>query len=225
MSTVQEILNKVKLFCPKASTWTDQSIIDLFNDEMNEIFRELQSEGIYEFETVQDLPFYTMANDMQIEFIRFVGITTDSTVTADSKYNEYDFADTNELMIGNRYYDALNGLIGIYPVPTESGWNCKIIYGRRPNVLSASNLNDRPNIKEDWHRLLVYSAIIDIAGAGHNPDITMVNNYSAKYNELWKEVLQSRYERKPEYPKTRDAMKKGRFSQRSSRPYIRTPYN
>lgn len=206
--TLAEILDKIKRYYPKAATWADADIVSIINDEQREIFRELQLEEIYEFETVKNQAIYSLPTNCDIEGIEYVGVAKDATITDESKFTEYKFADRNEILCGYRYFDSTYGLIGLYPVPDEAGWNVRLIYRKRPTMLSVDNTLAKPDLKEDWHRILVYAVIAEIAGSGSNPDVTTANNYTLKYNTLMREIQQSRYERLPKYPCTKDVMKK-----------------
>jgi hypothetical protein len=206
--TVQEIITMIQKLYPRATTWTDAEIVTILNSEQREIFRELDSEEIYEFTTVADQWSYSLPSDCAIEFLKYVGLTTDTTITSNSRFQEYSFAEINDELSGYEYFDAFNGLIGLYPMPDTTGWNVRLIYTERPTVLSASSLTASPSLNADWHRILVYATISEIAGAGSNPDIATVNNYTMKYNALMKNITQSRYERTPKYPSTKDVMRK-----------------
>jgi hypothetical protein len=210
---LSEILAKIKRYYPKAATWTDAEIVSILNDEQREIFRELQIKDMYEFTTIADQWSYLLPSNCSVEFLEYVGLTEDATITSNSDFQEYTYADLNEEMSGYRYFDALNGLIGLYPMPDTSGWNIRLIFRKRPVLMSATILTATPELNEDWHRILVYGAIAEIAGSGSNPDTTTANNYTTKYNELLKEIKQSRYEVTPKYPKTKDVMIK-RFRNR-----------
>jgi hypothetical protein len=200
--TLTEILAKIKRYYPKASTWTDAEIVSILNDEQREIFRELQLKDIYEFETIADQWSYSLPSNCEVEFLEYVGLTKDATITSNSSFQEYTYAELNEEMSGYRYFDALNGLIGLYPMPDTTGWNIRLIFRKRPALLSVSNLSDSPELKEDWHRILVYGAISEIAGSGSNPDTTTANNYTLKYNALMGDIKLAKYNNKP-YPRTK----------------------
>jgi hypothetical protein len=201
--TLNEIITKIKRYYPKAETWLDAEIVSILNDEQREIFRELQLTDIYEFETVQGQMTYSLPSNCEIEFISYVGLTKDNPITDKSRFQKYTPAETNEQLIGYRYFDAFNGLIGLYPVPDATGYNVRLIYEKRPALLDVNNLTAIPELREDWHRILVYAAIAEIAGAGSNPDITIVNNYTQKYNKLMEEIVLAKYRNRP-FPKTKD---------------------
>jgi len=202
--TLTEILAKIKRYYPKAATWTDAEIVSILNDEQREIFRELQLKDIYEFETVANQWSYTLPTNCEIEFLEYVGLTEDATITSDSVFQEYTYAELNESMSGYKYFDAFNGLIGLYPMPDTTGWNIRLIYRKRPVLMIVTSLSTVPELKEDWHRILVYAAITEIAGSGSNPDVATVNNYTLKYNELMGQILLAKYNNKKHPKKVKD---------------------
>ena len=220
MATVQQLIDKVDKRYSIPPDWDNDDIIDVFNDEMRHIFRELQIKASpYEFTTIAGQPFYSMASDMEIEFIEYVGVTTDTTVTVNSYFREYEYeSDMNKILSGYKYGVTPGGenLI-LYPIPDTTGYNVRVIYYKRPALLSGDDLTATPGIEEDWQIILVYAAIIEIAGSGDNPDIAIVNNYTRKYNDIMEQILQSRYERLPKYPRTKDVMKRGKYGQYYSR--------
>ena len=201
--TLAEILDRIKRYYPKATTWTDADIVNVMNDEQREIFRQLQLKDMYEFETVEDQCIYSLPTSCEIEFIEYVGATEDTTITSDSEFTEYTFAELNEEMSGYKYFDA-NGLIGLYPVPDATGWNVRLIFYKRPALMDVTKTSEKPELKEDWHRIFVYGAIAEIAGSGSNPDITTANNYSVKYNKLMEDILLAKYNNKKHPKKIKD---------------------
>lgn len=202
--TVSEILTKIKRYYPKAATWTNAEIISILNDEQREIFREIQETDIYEFETVENQLTYSLPSDCEIEFIKYVGLTKDVTITSISQFQEYTYAELDEEISGNRYFDAFNGLIGLYPVPDTTGQNVRLIYEKRPDLLNSNDLAASPELKIDWHRIFVYGAIAEIAGSGSNPDTTTANNYTLKYNKLMEDILLAKYNNKKHGKKVKD---------------------
>jgi hypothetical protein len=190
---------------------------------MRIVFRELQKEQLYDWDTVADQLFYTMPSDMEIEFINYVGVTTDATVDEYSRFQRYLYAsDPNVTLTGYNFFASPSGgELGLYPILTETGGTIRARYFERPTLLSSSDLTAQLNLKPDWQNLLVYGAIAEIANSGNNPDTEISNNYRRMYNDLLRECKQNRYERMPVYPSTKDVMKFGRFSQR----YTRNKFN
>lgn len=214
--TLSEILDMMDMLCPSLTTFSDAQKVTVLNEELKSIFRELQENEIYEFDTVADQAIYTKPSSAKLEDFLYVSITTDTTITENTKFSEYQFAELNDELTYKHYYDAFDAGFGVYPVPTTSGWKGRIIYKKRPTLLDSTNQTASPELEEDWHRILVYGAIAELAGAGNNPDIEIANNYSMKYNALLKEIKQSRYERLPKYAATKDVMKRSNLQGRKT---------
>lgn len=225
MATVQQLIDKVDKRYSIPPDWDNDDIIDVFNDEMRHIFRELQLKNTYEFTTIAEQPMYSMPADMSIEFIEYLGVTKDDPVTEKSYFQRYEYEpDMNRPLSGYKYSTTPGGenLI-LYPIPDTTGQTVRVIYSKRPKLLSSSDLNATPEIQEDWQIILVYAAIIEIAGSGDNPDIAIVNNYTRKYNSIMEEILQDKHERSPNYPRTKDVMRKSSRYHRYLRKDINIP--
>jgi len=206
--TLSEILDMIDLLYNNNFSDNEKTII--LNQQLRMIFRDLQNEEFYEFTTIADQCFYAMASDMSIDFIEYVGLTTDTTVTSNSSFTEYSFAEMSDVLSGYKYFDGLSGNIGLYPVPSTTGYNVRIRYKERPVLLDSTNQSVTPNIKEDYHMALVYATISEIASAGSNPDIDIANNYTNKFNAILRELKQNRYELLPKYSATKNVMKSSR---------------
>jgi hypothetical protein len=202
--TLSEILAKIKRYYPKAATWMDAEIVSILDDEQREIFREMQLKDMYEFTTIANQWSYLLPTNCSIEFLEYVGLTKDAVITSNTVFEKYTFAELNEDMAGYKYFDALNGLIGLYPMPDTTGWNIRLIFRKRPVLMNVAILTASPELSEDWHRILVYGAIAEIAGSGSNPDTTTANNYTEKYNELMGQILLAKYNNKAHARKIRD---------------------
>lgn len=200
--TLNELLIKIKRYYPKASVWSDSEIISIINDEQREIFRDMQKISTDTIDTIATHGTYTLPVGCEIEFIDYVGITTDNPVIDTSIFQEYTYANENEELTGFRYYDALEGLIGIYPTPIISGHKIVLKFKIRPALMDVNNLSAKPDLNEDWHRIFIYATIMEIAGSGSNPDISTANNYTLKYNELMSRIKLAKYNNKP-YPRTK----------------------
>lgn len=214
--TVQQILDMIEMYFPSHG-FTNTQVLNVINEIQRQIFRELQIEVRYEFKTIADQERYALPSNTSIEFITYLGITSATSITSTTYFQEYTYCSPNDELSGYKYYDAFDGLIGIYPTPSETSAidNVRLYYYKRPTLLSSSDLTATPDLNADWHLILVYDALIELFGAGHVPDIAQVNNYTIKSNSLKKEIEQSRYERLPNYPSCKDVMKRRRTGKSS----------
>jgi len=236
--TVQEILNEIDARYP--NTISNAIKIGWMNTLLKQIYKHIPNEHTHTFTTVDGEALYTLPDYIKVENIvnPILLTVSDTIITTDTRFDKYSYAGLIDTIQGNfgnklsgkRYYSAtFNGLnqIGIYPVPTETGLVCKFVYKRYPVDLSESNLSAEPDIKPEWQEILVYECIIKCALSGNNPDTDTANIYIPIRNALMRDITDVKYEYNPEYPSTRDVMKRGNF--RRNRPIrsrgIRTPYN
>ncbi|WP_342419247.1 hypothetical protein [Paenibacillus sp. FSL H8-0168] len=96
------------------------------------------------------------------------------------------------------YYVTESDELGIYPTPEEDAPGAMIIsYYKEPKPLLESALKVAPDLDDDYHMLLVYGALAQIC-EGFN-DADMVNNYTAKFNDLLTDFKRVIHET-PDYP-------------------------
>jgi hypothetical protein len=214
--TLQQILTKISLYYPHS--YTNSEVVSILNDALSEIYKDASIKKEYAFKTVADQKLYTMPSNMEIGNIKYFGKTNDAVVTNNSYFQPYSYETDpyNNLNGGFKFYDGLDGNIGIYPIPTITDQNVKIMYDKKPATLSESTLSAVPDIITDAHLLLVYKAVMELAGAGHNPDTEIVNIYTIKYNDLYKQIKVLKYNSEPNYTVTKDVMnKRGNSSDRT----------
>ncbi|GGH45921.1 hypothetical protein GCM10008014_08260 [Paenibacillus silvae] len=102
------------------------------------------------------------------------------------------------------YYFTEGDELGIYPTPEKDIEGGLIIfYNREPAKLTANNTNVTPDLDADFHQLLVYGALVQIAE--NFQDVAMVNNFASRYNGLIKE-FQRVDDETPDYPVIEDIM-------------------
>lgn len=183
MPTVQQILDDIDERLP--NSFSTSFKINAMNDVMRKIFKYMNEKDIYQFNTVANQATYSLASNIVFDEILTVEMADDLTVTTSTTFTSYTYKGLDEEMTSNNYYDALNGLIGLYPVPKTTGYTVNIIFEKRPTLLSASDLSATPEINEDYHDLLKFYALAVIAKSGHNPDVQLANNYLADYNDMW----------------------------------------
>jgi hypothetical protein len=216
--TIQEILTMAELMCPSPSNWTNSVKLTILNEELKEMFRESKIKATETITTVADQEVYALPTGVTTEFIKYVGHTTDTAITTSSKFIEYTYRRSNDLLefADRTWFDALGGNIGIHPTPDTSSQNIVIIYEKKPIVYTdtPTNLAKTPEIAVDFHRLLVYALVIAIADSGDKPNLKISEVYTAKYNSLYGEYLLNRYDREPSFPKTRDVMKRNNYRTR-----------
>lgn len=183
MPTVQQLINDIDNRLP--NSFDNDFKVNAMNEVMRKIFKYLNAKDIYQFATIKNQSTYSLASNIVFDEILTVEMADDLTVTSSTTFTSYGYKGLDEEMTDNSYYDALNGLIGLYPVPTTTGYTVNIIFEKRPTLLSASDLTATPEINEDYHDLLKFYTLSVIAKSGHNPDVQLANNYMTDYNNIW----------------------------------------
>lgn len=185
MPTTQQLLDEINALYP-SSLSQDQKIIWM-NQALRILYKYMNDNNIYEFLTVANQPFYTLPSDCPIDQIILVEVASDLAVTTSTTMTPYDYAAFNEgLDDGNYYYDAMKGLIGLWPIPSAAGYSAKILYRPKPFMLDSTStgLAKVPAVNEDYQPAIVYYTLTKVCSAGHNPDVQLVNNYTNMYNAV-----------------------------------------
>lgn len=196
MSTLQQLINDIDARLPNKFTTAQK--VAWFNDLQREIDKDKTSEQIYEFFTVEGQSIYSLPSDCTIELLKYVGISQDQNVTDSTSFTQYTFRGMNEELDGTNYFDATNGLIGFYPAPDTSGYSIRLIYRRKSQELSASDLSVIPSLKEKYHNIFKYDAMQIIASA--QKDTEVANYYESKKNEILDQIRKDYMEQKVKVP-------------------------
>ncbi len=189
--TLQEILDEISEKYPH--NMSNDSVIRKINLIQNELFRTtFRVKTIAIFNIQKDVFAYTLP------FPR----SNISDVVVEGQ--EYIYQDSKKESNIPFYYFVGNTGIGIYPTPkedVESGLS--MFYYMSPTQLTDTDLTVTPDLDKDFHLLLVYGALVQIAEAYN--DVTMVNNFTSKYNGLITEFHKANDET-PDYPVIEDVM-------------------
>ncbi|MEW4371774.1 phage adaptor protein [Paenibacillus kandeliae] len=189
---LSEILEEIAEKYPHSLS--NASVIRKINLIQNELFRtvvDVTTTRIYNLSAgvfVYSLPFpFSALKDVVVNGV------------------ELPFQDTKEEAVGSSFYYFIdNNGLGIYPTPKEdSVEGLALSFKKSATALSDADLTVVPDFDPDFHMILVYGALAQIAE--NYADIAMVNNFTAKYNamvEEYKKVADPR----PDYPVIEDTM-------------------
>ncbi|MFW9968619.1 MAG: hypothetical protein ACFFDF_00365 [Candidatus Odinarchaeota archaeon] len=204
MPTVQQIIDYVNRKYPNQETDANK-IIDLDNLHKH-LFVEiakLKNDLIpYNWDSIAGQLYYSLPDDCTIDNIITLKVSQDTTVTEDTEWNTYEYAGINDdTTTGYWYGKGVSGTIALldYDEPIDtSGYTISMFYYERPNALDA--VTDTPELNADYHDLLKFGLIQELAAQGNNPDTEIANYWQAKYDEFMKEVkdsLSDRYNKAP----------------------------
>ena len=204
--TVRQIIADIDRRYP--NTYTEADKISWINDTMRQIYNDIAVKDFYSFYTRKGQRVYTLPEDCDMRGIKSVEISEKAKKDESDNLGrlyELHFALRDKDMFAHSYYDAMNGLIGIYPEPKESGHKVNIYYDKRPKMITS--LDDYIQLDDQYVDLVKYNVIAIIAMSGHNPDIEVANEYILLYNNLVAEANQAKFEQQPQYPVVKDAMR------------------
>lgn len=204
MPTVQQIINYVDRKYPNQESDANK-IIDLDNLHKHlfvEIAKLKNDFEQHEITSIADQLTYSLPDNCTIDNIISVKVSQDTTITSSTEWNTYEYAGLNDdTTTGYWYGNGGNGLIVLldYDEPINtSGYSIRIVYYRRPNALDA--VTDTPELNADYHDLLKFGLIQELAAQGNNPDTEIANYWQAKYDEFLarvKDSLSDRYNKAP----------------------------
>jgi hypothetical protein len=194
MPSIQQIIDYVDRKYPNSETVANK-VTDL-NDIHIQIFVKIarlkNDFQIYETQTIANQLTYSLPTDCTIDNIIAAKVSRDTSVSANTKWDDYEYAGLNTDVTTGHYYSSAGGriialLADDKPIATD-GLSIRIFYYRSPNALSSSNMADIPELDADYHDLLKYGLIQELASQGHNPDTEIADYWQAKYDELIRAV-------------------------------------
>lgn len=181
MSTVQQILTQVQTQFP--NSFSNTELLTWGNEVLRKIWKWMNEDGIYTFNLIANQATYSLPTDgLDLEKIAIIEIAEDSSL---EEWDSYKFRGLlNEFDSSKYFYDAYNGIFGIYPVPTASITDGgKIYYGSKFTLMSASDLTATPKVSEDHHGIIVDYICMKAADSGKRPNIGRRNNFAKAYND------------------------------------------
>ncbi|WP_211749925.1 hypothetical protein [Paenibacillus sp. Marseille-Q4541] len=189
--TLQEILDEITEKYPHGLS--NDSVIRKINQIQNELFRTTFRVNTM---TQYDILSNVFAYPLPCNRTNVIDV-----VVNDQEYRYYDVKQTATVPF---YYFTEKNDLGIYPTPTkDSSGGMIIFHNREPRKLHINMLGAEPDLDRDFHMLLVYGGLTQIAE--NFQDVAMVNNYTSKYNGLLQEFNKTNDER-PDYPVIADVM-------------------
>lgn len=188
---LQEILAEISEKYPHGLS--NDSVIRKINQVQNELFRTVSR--------VKTTAIYNLQKGI---FAYTLPFPRSNLLDVVVQGREYIYQDSKKESNVPFYYFVGNDGIGLYPTPdkdVEDGLS--LFYYLYPLQLSETDLNAVPDLDQDFHMLLVYGALTHITEDFN--DVSMVNNYTGKYNGLLTEFLKVNDET-PDYPVIEDVM-------------------
>lgn len=202
-TTIRQVIADIDRRFP--NTYTNEDKIFWINDSMKQIFTDLAIPEFYSFGTIRGQNLYVLPDNCTMENIKNVEMSENAKSSTNEDYGNFRslrFALRDKNMYERSYFDATNGMIGLYPTPEKSGYKINIYYNKRPKMITS--LDDYIELDDRYASLITYLVIRIIAMSGHNPDTEIANQYTLEYNTLIQEAREAKYEEQQKYPLIRD---------------------
>lgn len=167
---------------------TNASVIRKLNDVQNMLYR---TEVKRITQDAYNMTAGTFLYTLPFPFSSLVDVIVDG--------QQYDYQATDVRSYGSPFY-YFNGskTLGLYPTPTKTiSGGIVLTHYIYPTQMSENALAVAPDLDSDFHKLLIYGALVDIAE--NYADTDMVNNFAARYNGILEDYRKINDET-PEYP-------------------------
>lgn len=106
---------------------------------------------------------------------------------------KYNYEEIDDATTSSPFLYTYENSLGIYPTPETTVENGILVYYyAEPIKYNESNLTNYPTLEADFHPLLVYALLIDLAETSRDQE--MVNNFTTKYNGLIQDYKKSNME-------------------------------
>jgi len=189
--TLQEILDEIAEKYPHGLS--NDSVIRKVNVVQNELFRTTFR--------VNTMTAYDILKDV---FSYPLPCSPSNVIDVLVNDTEYIYQDVKKGANVPFYYFTEDKELGLFPSPIDDSAGGLIVFHyQEPKQLSASVTSQTPDLDVDFHMLLVYGSLVQIAE--NFSDVDMVNNFTSKYNGLFQEFKRVTDET-PDYPVIEDVM-------------------
>lgn len=189
--TLQEILDEISEKYPHGLS--NDSVIRKINQIQGELFR-----------TTFRINTMTQYDILSNVFAYPLPCARTNVIDVVVNDQEYGYRDVKQGAVVPFYYFTDGEELGLYPTPEkDSAGGLIVFHNREPKLLSSSGLKIEPELDRDFHMLLVYGGLTQIAE--NFQDVAMVNNFTSKYNGLIQEFKKANDET-PDYPVIADVM-------------------
>lgn len=208
-TTVKQVLDDIQVRLPHE--YSQDTLFLWINETMKKIYKDLAIQSQYSFTTRNGQELYSLPEDCSIDMISYV---TKSN-KARNQDNPYDWGGFEQLksylpeenMIEEGYYDGREGLLGLYPCPSDVR-KIDVYYWKKPKMVTKET--DYIELNDNYIDLVKYNVMSIIAMSGHNPDIELANEYILLYNNLVQQANEAKNEQEQRYPLIRNVTNKRR---------------
>jgi hypothetical protein len=203
--TLGQVLTYIDTLFPNALTTATK--VDLINAEQRKIWEHMTSTNYYDsLTTLSSQALYSLPTNVTIDMVAENGIMISNStepVTSTHSWTSYEYAGADEELTGNRFYDGLNGLFGIYPVPSSGGYPIRIRYQEYFTAFASTDTSVQFNLDQDYIDLIKYRVMSRVAKSGKFPNVELANNYEMDAREIERKMKIKQAKDKAKTPKSR----------------------
>ena len=209
--TVQEVINKIDLQYRNVMPNTYK--IEKINEALMELYDIIGHDHTFIIQTTAGVALYAM--DPALEFDQIDSFTMSAGIenpdTPDlTSHNTYEPVGIDEELRPYSYFKAEEGILAVYPAPTENGQVIRI--SSRSRSTSVSLVTDTVEVERENVKAIVYYVMAQIAEA--NDDVYKRNNFIISYDDEIARIRERMYSRAGKYPTSKVV---GKMTQREIR--------
>jgi hypothetical protein len=187
MATLQQIIDFLNRKYPSHGESNANIVLDLdrIHKDVYMRLRRLSNDyKTHDIDTIADQRDYALPTTFKIEDVNKVEVSLDEDGT---QWESYEYRGVADIDINGRYYGrAKDGKIFIIKdtrAITADNLIIRLYYFPRPVDLTTVSLAQVPELDVDYHDLLNFGIVQEMASQGHNPDIEIANYYQQKFDE------------------------------------------
>lgn len=187
--TLADFLSYVNEILPNRVNST--TIVKFVNEESRQIWKYMTNiEYDYSLKTSSGIALYSLPTACQLDAIKSVMVSDSTAITSTCSFSDYTFIGQDGELTANNYYVGVNGSIGLYPVPTVTGYNIQLEYQERPTIFgyATSDTTTLFNLDRDYLDFIRCKVMSRVAKTGNSPDVEMANNYEMDARVLEKKM-------------------------------------
>lgn len=203
--TAQDIIDKVDE--QYKNVRSDAYKINKINEAIDKLYNRAGDEDVIAFQTTADVALYTLDDTISFDQINAVTVSFDvenPETETHSIHKRYLPIELDDDLFDYCYFKASEGVMGIYPVPTENGQIVRVSYQSAGAYVAS--VSDSVPLDTDHKMVAVYYVMMKIAEAAD--DIFKFNNFTKAYNDELAEIKEREWQRNGKYPSCQDVMRK-----------------
>lgn len=210
MPTTQSLINTVRT--SYRNSYDDVQLIEWMDITQKQIFQTVRHEAVpYSFPTVSGYAFYPLPDDCDPMGVKQIDIETKAGSNLFSQLKFINIESNQQVGEQDEFYSiSSNEDIYINPLPDDNtaGRTVYVYYNKKPADLSTSDLNQTPDLEENFHELLILGCLERVARArGELQDKQM---FASDFEELFKRYKKQYAQPFPEYKTPTDNLPRRR---------------